>query len=324
VEDLFNEARSNITFVKDRITYSCGPPKNVKLNRRTIQYEKVYKCCMVYNNKKKRWENNPKHRKNSNSADIGCEGRITGYFRNNTYWFSTKICHTCDRGRGRSNTGVSAEDHRPKIQMVSPAPMWNISRESKETMTKVLEGCPDGWWENLPGQGSGRRWLRGINEVGKWNGEAVKQRIENMMRPYLEFIKNQYPCLRYWRVGALQTKPNTPSQYEKLQNQLHSDYSETALQREPGERPMSMIMALDAFNFLYEDKDDDDGDDNVDDDDICSITVRSGHAIAFTNELFHAGGENMTKKTIYRLFAYIVSDEKDYPNSKVFTKTGAI
>ena len=29
VEDLFNEARSNITFVKDRITYSCGPPKNV-------------------------------------------------------------------------------------------------------------------------------------------------------------------------------------------------------------------------------------------------------------------------------------------------------
>ena len=25
-------------------------------------------------------------------------------------------------------------------------------------------------------------------------------------------------------------------------------------------------------------------------------------------------------KTIYRLFAYIVSNEKDYPNSKVFTK----
>jgi hypothetical protein len=36
VEDLFNEARSNITFVKDQTTYSCGPPKNVKLNRRTI------------------------------------------------------------------------------------------------------------------------------------------------------------------------------------------------------------------------------------------------------------------------------------------------
>ena len=53
-------------------------------------------------------------------------------------------------------------------------------------------------------------------------------------------------------MGALQTKPRMPSQYEKMQNQLHSDYSETALQREPGERPMSMIMALDDFNFLYE------------------------------------------------------------------------
>jgi len=28
----------------------------------------------------------------------------------------------------------------------------------------------------------------------------------------------------------------------------------------------------------------------------------------------------MTKKKIYRLFVYIVSDEKDYPNSTVFTK----
>jgi hypothetical protein len=275
---------------------------------------------MVYSKKKKMWENNPKHRNKSNSAVVGCTGMIKGYFRNDTYWFITKNCHTCERGRGGSNKGLSREDYCPKIQIVSPAPMWNITRASIEKITQVLQACPDVWWENLPGQGSGRRWLKGINEVGKWNGEAVKQQIEAMMRPYLEFIKYQYPCLKYWRVGALQTKPNTPSQYEKLQNQLHSDYSEAALEREPGERPMSMIMALDEFAFLYEDKDTNDGDDNVDEDDICEMTVRSGHAIAFTNELFHAGGANLTGKTIYRLFAYIVSDEKDYPNSKVFTK----
>ena len=148
----------------------------------------------------------------------------------------------------------------------------------------------------------------------------MKQQIKAIMRPYLEFIKNQYPCMRYWRVGALQTKPHTESQYAKKEHQLHSDYSESALQREPGEHPMSMIMALDDVNFLYEDKEDDDDDDNVAEDDICHITVRSGHAIAFTNELFHAGGGNTTNKTIYCLFAYIVSDENDYPNSKVFTK----
>ncbi len=48
--------------------------------------------------------------------------------------------------------------------------------------------------------------------------------------------------------------------------------------------------------------------------------MRKGHAIVFTNELFHAGGANNTCKTIYHLFAYIVSNEEDYPNNRVFTK----
>jgi hypothetical protein len=62
-------------------------------------------------------------------------------------------------------------------------------------------------------------------------------------------------------------------------------------------------------------------DDNVDEDDICSLRVNGGHAIAFSNELFHAGGENNTTKFNYCLCAYIVSDEEDYPNNRVFTKT---
>ncbi len=84
---------------------------------------------------------------------------------------------------------------------------------------------------------------------------------------------------------------------------------------------MSIIMALDEpFKFLYEDKDYDDYDDDVNEDDICELTVNKGHAIAFTDELFHAGGDNSTGKTIYRLFAYVVSNKKDYPNNMVFTK----
>jgi hypothetical protein len=87
---------------------------------------------------------------------------------------------------------------------------------------------------------------------------------------------------------------------------------------------MSIIMALDEpFKFLYEDKDNDDHDDNVDENDICELMINKGHAIAFTDELFHAGGDNITNKTIYRLFAYIVSDKKDYPNNMVFTKNKA-
>ncbi len=87
---------------------------------------------------------------------------------------------------------------------------------------------------------------------------------------------------------------------------------------------MSIIMALDEpFKFLYEDKENDNDDDYVDENDICELTVNKGHAIAFTNELFHAVGDNSTEKTIYHLFAYVVSNEKDYPNNMVFTKNRA-
>ena len=54
VEDLFTEARSSITMVDEGITYSCGVPRKRKHNNNTIQYEKVYKCCMVHNKKTKR------------------------------------------------------------------------------------------------------------------------------------------------------------------------------------------------------------------------------------------------------------------------------
>jgi hypothetical protein len=174
---------------------------------------------------------------------------MEGYFWKDTYWFKPKHCHTCNKGRG-GTTRMHA-DHRPKIQMIWPAPLWNISFEYRRWMRAVLEGCPDGWWEILPKQGPSRRWPKGINEIGNMTGGGVRQQIEAMMRLYLDFIKNQYPCLRYWRVEALQTKPNTQSQYKKWGNQLHSDYSETALQREPGERPMSMIMALDESSIFY-------------------------------------------------------------------------
>ena len=112
-------------------------------------------------------------------------------------------------------------------------------------------------------------------------GESVRLQIEEMMKPYLDMIKFQNLHLRYCRVGALRTQPKTQSQYKKSGDQLHADYPETVKIRDPGERPMSIIMALDEpFKFLYEDKDYDDYDDNVDEDDICELTVNKGHAIA--------------------------------------------
>ncbi len=54
------------------------------------------------------------------------------------------------------------------------------------------------------------------------------------------------------------------------------------------------------------------------------INVPRGHAVIFTSALNHAGGNNIEHVPgmdstiyLYRLFAYIVSDETDFPNSKI-------
>jgi hypothetical protein len=132
------------------------------------------------------------------------------------------------------------------------------------------------------------------------------------MQPFLNDIRKENPILKYWKVGALRTAPGSRSQYEKMDSQLHSDYSEEVLSRPKCKQPMSMIMALDSFEFIYK----------LDDDNkkINTMTVHGMQAIAFTNELFHAGGENKTGKHVYRLFAYIVSNHADFPDRTLFTE----
>jgi hypothetical protein len=93
-------------------------------------------------------------------------------------------------------------------------------------MRKVLEGCPKNFWENLTHQGQSRQWLKEIAAPRTEQGVSVRLQIEEMMKPYLNIITFQNPRLRYCRVGALQTQPNTPSQYKKSGDQLHANYPE--------------------------------------------------------------------------------------------------
>jgi hypothetical protein len=57
---------------------------------------------------------------------------------------------------------------------------------------------------------------------------------------------------------------------------------------------MSLIMVLDDFEFVYEL----DNKEDEDNDEIKTITVHGMQAIAFTNDLFHAGGENKMDKRV--------------------------
>ncbi len=122
-------------------------------------------------------------------------------------------------------------------------------------MRKVLEGCQKKIWENSTHQGPSRQWLKEIAAPQTEQDESVRLQIEEMMKPYLNMITFQNPHLRYCRVGTLWTQPNTPSQYKKSGDQLHADYPETVKVRDPGERPMSIIMALDEpFKFYMRTK----------------------------------------------------------------------
>jgi hypothetical protein len=120
-------------------------------------------------------------------------------------------------------------------------------------------------------QDKGRMWLKDIgNPFANKQVVALKEKVELMMRPYSEYVSKQNTSMQFWKVGALKTKAFEKSQYKKWNNQLHTDCREDVMKYPAYDRPMSMIMALDKFKFLYQnplDKDADDDDYKDDDDD---------------------------------------------------------
>ena len=77
-------------------------------------------------------------------------------------------------------------------------------------------------------------------------------------------------------------------------------------------------MALDSFSFLVKPTVPTTSGREYDE-----ITVEPGQAVAFTYEQLHAGGPHTGTEYVYRLFAYIVCHEADYPNNWVSHDTPA-
>jgi hypothetical protein len=93
---------------------------------------------------------------------------------------------------------------------------------------------------------------------------------------------------------------------------LHSDYSSNYPKFAPAQRPVSVILALDPFDFMYlphisqRRKD------------LVHLTVPAGHAFIFTEACLHSGGVNDSTKHLFRLFAYMVSCVDHFPSNQVF------
>jgi hypothetical protein len=177
--------------------------------------------------------------------------------------------------------------------------------------------CSEDWWEGLPHQGTSGKYLKAIGNTHLYpKAEGLQLRVEAFIKPFLEYLAKQYPLLRFWKVGALRMALNAKSQYEKCGNVLHSDYREKVLKQPVEEQPLSMIVALDDFEFFCKLE-------STETEEYQTTTVKRKQGIAFTNGLFHAGGPNKTDKYVYRLFAYITSNDADYPPGTVFTHTTA-
>jgi hypothetical protein len=82
-----------------------------------------------------------------------------------------------------------------------------------DDMRAELEACSSTWWAGLPNQGADRMWLKAI-AIGNPSTEAeniMQCKVENMMKPFLDYVTKQNPYLTHWKVGALRTAPQAKS-----------------------------------------------------------------------------------------------------------------
>ena len=310
--DLFDTVKRNIRL--GSTTYTCSYV-TVSKGKPTREITKVYCCSMVSTSQG--WVSKPSFREPKDTSPTDpkkCRGKLAGHFRRETYYFSPHgtVGHACQLQHGGRRSDV---DFRPPLTIITAPPSWGISDMVIDQMITSLQSCSGKWWASLPGQGTSRQWLKRIGEASTPAELDLKRQIEDVMTPYFRYIKTIYPAMTAWKVGALRTKAGASSQYEKQDSTLHRDYSETVLDHPPQERPMSIIMALDSFLFLVKPPLPSNEDEYV------KTMVTRGQAIVFTNEQLHAGGPNHEQRMVFRLFAYVVSDEADYPNTEVYPNT---
>jgi len=136
---------------------------------------------------------------------------------------------------------------------------------------------------------------------------ALKVIVKKALNGYINIVQGRYPA------KVFQGRSLAKSQYVGHSKRLHSDYPQSVEELEPRFRPVSIIVGLNSFNFMWL------NDRTSRESEIRNRTVNPGEMIMFTNHCLHAGGENSTKEEQIRLFAYLVSDESHFPSGKVTT-----
>lgn len=131
------------------------------------------------------------------------------------------------------------------------------------------------------------------------------------LQNYITYAQKKFPKLIHVKGGAIMSAPYAPAQIDGHNGKLHSDYTADVSQRPLDERPISIIVAVDQFALKYLPNG------NMMRKDIQTICVKQGEMVMFTNACLHSGDTNESNEYRLRLFAYLVSNRKDFPQNQV-------
>jgi hypothetical protein len=190
------------------------------------------------------------------------------------------------------------------IHVSAPEPDQGFNDEA--TLRSVLNYSDTRLWHKLTGGGDSRFYAKDLEKR-----PDIYEYVMNELHYYITYAQKKYPKLIYVKGGAILSAPNAPAQIDGHNGKLHSDYTADVCQRPLDERPVSIIVAVDPFALKYLPNG------NMMRKDIQKICVRQGEMVMFTNACLHSGDTNESNEYRLRLFAYLVSNEKDFPQNQV-------
>ena len=325
-EQVDKKWRSKVTFMG--ITYnSTGPAKKPAVEKQVNEVTKYYSCGMVQETRNGPWKpsqqkrgtetttkeeerkltkkvgnggGSKREKKLPISSKMRCSGTlIATYRRFGRHSFTIKKAHMCNSGQVCSGE----PDNRIPMVVITPNVSWDVRRDKLMGVKEQLLKLGQINWHNLRGCGTNRQYLPGLSTDGKH--KLLKNDVEECIGPFVvHYITKTNPKVNRFKVGALRSKGSMSQ--ASLSGVYHRDYKQDEVnRRSPDERPFSIILALDEFRLQYKDE-------NMSNE-VKTVNVPIGHAAVFSSALSHCGGENGTDDYVYRLFAYVVSDDLDYP-----------
>ena len=219
--------------------------------------------------------------------------------------------HLCGCLTQLRNMDLGHEDYRPTLEMIGPNILSSdlMRSETRQGIIDFIDAHVS--WQGLNGGKFAGKVLRKF-VLDLTHNKHAHSVVEKIMKPYIQHVQSVYPCLVTVKYGAIKSFAGCPSQFEGHDNRFHTDYSSFYPELPPHERPVSIILALDDFEFIYLPHS------TLPRKDIVSIKVPPGHAIFFTNACLHSGGPNFSQNNKIRLFAYMVSNRVHLPMNQVF------